>query len=89
MSPLYRYRAPKGGCGKCGGEGFEELQGVDEASLEACPDCGGPVERALPRPGRDWATDKRLGETRTNADYRRMGLKKYRKKPGGGYEREA
>ena len=64
------------------------LQGVAEADPKVCPDCCAPLERVLGRLGRNWQTDKRFNETRTNADYRRMGMKRFRKVEGG-YEREA
>ncbi len=89
MSPLYTYRAAKDGCHHCGGEGFEEVEGVDDQPLATCPDCDCPVVRVQGRPGRNWRTERRLGESRSNTDLRKMGMKKYRKKPGGGYEREA
>lgn len=89
MSPLYTYLAAAGGCDHCGGDGFEEMEGVGDEPLAKCPECGGPVARAPGRPGRNWQTERRLGESRSNADYKRMGLKKFRKKAGGGYEREA
>ena len=39
--PIYEYE-----CHRCG-ERFEELQGLEDDPVEACPHCNGPVRRLL------------------------------------------
>lgn len=64
------------------------LQKVTDEDPKGCPDCESRVDRVIGRLGKNFQTDKRLYENRSNADYRRMGLKKFRK-TSKGYEREA
>ncbi|WP_324668303.1 FmdB family zinc ribbon protein [Geochorda subterranea] len=40
--PTYEYR-----CERCGT--FEAFQAITESPLQACPTCGGPVERLISR----------------------------------------
>jgi putative FmdB family regulatory protein len=46
--PIYEYESknPKKACMRCR-EPFEILQGIAEAPLVACPECGGPVKRII------------------------------------------
>jgi putative FmdB family regulatory protein len=48
--PIYEYQATtsKKGCRRCR-KPFEALQGIKEAPLSACPECGGSVKRILSR----------------------------------------
>ncbi len=46
--PIYEYQAsnPESACRKCS-RPFEVLQGLREAPLEACPECGSPVRKIV------------------------------------------
>jgi putative FmdB family regulatory protein len=41
--PLYEYQCPKDGT-------FEKIQKFSDPPLEACPTCGGPIEKLLSAP---------------------------------------
>ena len=47
--PIYEYRAVSQGCEYCQ-DRFEVRQGMNEAPLRNCPQCGSPVRRILSRP---------------------------------------
>ena len=46
--PIYEYKVtiPSKGCNVCR-EGFEYIQGVDEAPLVYCPNCGAKIKRII------------------------------------------
>ena len=48
--PIYEYQALdlSKGCGKCR-QGFEAIQGVNEAPLPHCPDCQGDIRKLISR----------------------------------------
>ena len=80
--PVYVYEAKdsSAGCAKCRA-GFEITQKLDDARLEKCPDCGGPVFRAIQAPG--------LARSKTDLHYRakRAGFHTLKKTGGGEYEK--
>lgn len=82
--PLYEYIATEGGCPHCT-EPFETLQGFDDAALDACPECQGPVRRVF-------STFSATASTRVDMSDRSLhekGFTKYVKRSGGVYERTA
>ncbi|MBI5115996.1 zinc ribbon domain-containing protein [Candidatus Poribacteria bacterium] len=44
--PTYVYRATTGGCRFCK-DSFDQKQGINEAPLTKCPECGTPIERVI------------------------------------------
>lgn len=48
--PIYEYQAkdPAKGCAHCIAP-FEEIQGMSDAPLKACPECGGAVRKIISR----------------------------------------
>ena len=46
--PIYEYEPirKQGGCEKCR-HGFETYQGIHEAPLSACPQCGKPIQKVI------------------------------------------
>ena len=80
--PVYVYEAkePVKGCARCA-KGFEIVQSIEDARLEACPDCGAPIFRVIQAPG--------LGHSRTDLNYRakRAGFHTYKKVQKGEYEK--
>ena len=78
--PLYVYEAKEGGCAKCR-NGFEIAQSRNDATLEACPDCGAPVMRVIQAPA--------LGHSRTDLNYRakRAGFHALKRVQKGEYEK--
>lgn len=47
--PIYEYRAISQGCDYCRRR-FEVRQGMNEAPLTVCPECGAPVRKLFSRP---------------------------------------
>lgn len=83
--PTYEYEktGTNAGCDTCR-QRFEWVQPMSEAALNACPDCGGSVERvfsaAMVHGGGDILSNKNLGE---------KGFTKYVKAGDGYYEKTA
>lgn len=79
--PVYVYEAkePAGGCEKCAG-GFEAVQGMGDARLEKCPECGAEIYRVI--------QPCALGSSKTDLHYRakRAGFKCLKKVQKGEYE---
>jgi len=48
--PIYEYQPTGEACCDHCREGFEILQGFDDAHLTACPECGNPVQRIVSAP---------------------------------------
>ena len=47
--PTYVYKAKSKGCRHCR-ESFEQRQGIKDAPLKKCPECGASVERVICAP---------------------------------------
>ncbi|RJP23853.1 MAG: hypothetical protein C4520_05270 [Candidatus Abyssobacteria bacterium SURF_5] len=47
--PTYIYKARNGGCSFCK-KSFEQKQGIQEAPLSICPQCGAAIERVICAP---------------------------------------
>jgi putative FmdB family regulatory protein len=47
--PIYVYQAKKGGCTLCR-DSFEKKQGINDAPIKKCPECGAPVSRVICAP---------------------------------------
>jgi putative FmdB family regulatory protein len=81
--PIYEYRAadPKRGCRHCAG-GFEAIQRISDARLEACPECGGKVVRVISAPS--------LGSSKSSLDDRAKaaGFTKLKRLGKGEYEKQ-
>lgn len=81
--PIYEYRATDGhkACAKCR-TSFEVMQGIHDAPLERCPDCGQSVRRVLSAPS--------VGASKSGFDDRAKsaGFHKLKKVSKGEYEAE-
>ncbi len=81
--PIREYAAvdPKKSCTHCK-DGFEEVEAMDAPPLEACPECGAPVQRQLSAP--------RVGGSKSGLDDRAKsaGFTKYKKLGKGEYEKK-
>lgn len=83
--PTYRYRSKdETDCDTCG-QGFEVMQPISEAALEACPKCGVAVRRVIGKiqamTKRRWHTKKMLSD----GNLKRLGFKKLVKESDGKY----
>ncbi len=75
--PTYAYEHTQGtGCGL--GERFLVDQGMREAALTRCPECGAPVERVI--------TPPQIRRTTSDSDLRDKGFAKLVKTGDGTYE---
>jgi putative FmdB family regulatory protein len=86
--PIYEYIASAGpGCPSCR-DGFDLLQKLADAPLDACPHCGTPVHRVLSAPQvvAGQAHVLREGHIAKHGftQYRRVGKGKYEKTAGKG-----
>ena len=84
--PIYEYApdAPEDACDDCRA-GFEVLQGIREARLDACPECGAPCHRvvsAFSVRGRYDRTDPKNLEAMGFSQYRRGSDGRYQKSFG-------
>jgi len=80
--PIYVYQATTDArCDFCS-EPFECRQSIDEARLETCPQCGGPVRRVITAP--HLASS---GPSLSEANLEKHGFTQYRKTEQGVYEK--
>jgi len=81
--PIYEYEARDAhkSCGRCR-NGFEYVQGISDAPLAACPECGAPVRKLVSRPA--------VGSSKSNLDQRARsaGFHKLRRLGKGEYEKQ-
>ncbi|MCK7593663.1 FmdB family zinc ribbon protein [Pseudomarimonas salicorniae] len=85
--PIYTYRSTGTGCAHCR-EGFDTLQKLSDAELNACPECGAAVRKQLSAPalaigGAHLLSEKRIGE-KGFTQYRKIGKGVYEKTAGKG-----
>ena len=82
--PLYDYRPCQAdaGCDYCAA-GFEQLQKIADAVLNACPRCGAAVERVISAPHVVSGSAHVLQEK----NYAKHGFTQYRKVDKGVYEK--
>ena len=80
--PIYEYR-PTGEerCDFCR-DGFDVLQKLQATPLEACPECGTPVERIISAPKLATA-----GPSMSESNIEKHGFTQYRKVEKGVYEK--
>jgi len=89
MNPLYKYiSTDSNSCEYCSDNGFEIIQSIKDEPMNKCPKCNCKVTKVFGRQAKNYATERRMNYSHTNQDYKRMGLKKY-KKTSRGYQREA
>jgi putative FmdB family regulatory protein len=86
--PIYEYAANTApGCPTCS-TGFDRLQKLSDAPLDACPDCGTPVHRVLGAPlvvaGQGHVLRESHIAKHGFTQYRRVGKGKYEKTTGKG-----
>jgi putative FmdB family regulatory protein len=85
--PIYEYVPKSGGCETCRA-GIERLQKLSDAPLEACPDCGAPLERVIGAPAVVAGGAHLLKEGHLSkhgfTQYRKVGKGKYEKTAGKG-----
>lgn len=85
--PIYEYQATtERSCPACA-DRFEVFQSFSESALEACPECGAPVERVFSAPTIHGAG--RSGEVLSNKSLAEKGFTKYVKSGDGYYEKAA
>ena len=75
--PIYEYKHLGDGCGMRG-DVFEIYQGIKDAPLEVCPDCGRPVKRMI--------SLANVNTPVTDSKYKEMGFTKLVRKDKGIYE---
>jgi putative FmdB family regulatory protein len=85
--PIYEYRARATGCSHCS-PGFDLLQRLSDAELDACPHCGAPIARVLSAPslaigGAHLLNEKKVGDAGFT-QYRKIGKGVYEKTAGKG-----
>lgn len=80
--PIYEYKAiideNNEGCEKCR-DGFDKIQKSSDDPIEKCPECGGPVKKAISSFGVTYGVDFRAKGT---------GLHKLVRKDKGVYEKK-
>jgi putative FmdB family regulatory protein len=85
--PIYEYVAKSAGCPTCR-NGIERLQKISDPPLEACPDCGAPLERVIGAPSVATGGSHLLRESHLAKNgftqYRKVGKGKYEKTAGRG-----
>lgn len=85
--PIYEYRACATGCEHCR-EGFDLLQRLSDAELDACPQCGAAIARVLSAPSLAIGGAHLLGEKKVGdagfTQYRKIGKGVYEKTAGKG-----
>jgi len=74
--PVYEYEHEGEGCAR--GKRFEIYQPVTDERLSACPDCGQPVERLIPRVNVSTPT--------SDSELKSMGFAKLVRRDDGVYE---
>ena len=79
--PLYEYKTTEDGCDHCR-DGFEVFQGMKDAPLTECPECGGPVKKAVSAFG--LGQEDVMGES----NLKKHGFSKYKKTCDGTYEKQ-
>ncbi|WP_257385919.1 FmdB family zinc ribbon protein [Tahibacter caeni] len=82
--PIYEYIAQQNGCARCA-TGFDLLQKLDDAELQACPDCGAPVRRKISAPNTIIGNSHLTSEGHAA----KHGFTQYRRAGGGVYEKTA
>ncbi|MCX8037921.1 MAG: zinc ribbon domain-containing protein [Candidatus Sumerlaeia bacterium] len=75
--PVYEYQHTGEGCGR--GKCFDYFQHIDDPRLTQCPDCGGPVERIIPR-------GIGINTPTTDSELKSMGFAKLVRRDDGVYE---
>ena len=85
--PIYEYIAQEHGCARCA-PGFDLLQKLGDAELQACPDCGAAVRRKISAPhtivGNSHLTSEGHAAKHGFTQYRRAGGEVYEKTAGKG-----
>jgi putative FmdB family regulatory protein len=74
--PVYEYEHVGEGCGR--GKRFEFYQPINDARLAACPTCGKPVERLIPR--------VYVSTPTTDSELKNLGFAKLVRRDEGVYE---
>jgi putative FmdB family regulatory protein len=74
--PIYEYEHVRQACKL--GKVFDIRQALDDAQLEKCPDCGGPVKKIL--------SHTNISCPKTNSELRDLGFTKLVKRDDGVYE---
>jgi putative FmdB family regulatory protein len=80
--PIYEYEPDDGNCDKCGGR-FEMLQGIHDAPLTVCPQCGKPCHRVFS--AFSTITDETNRLSQKNLE--RHGFTRYERTGDGTYEK--
>jgi putative FmdB family regulatory protein len=82
--PIYEYIAEEHGCAHCA-PGFDHLQKLSDAELNACPRCGVAVRRKISAPNTIVGNSHLTSEGHAA----RHGFTQYRRAGGGVYEKTA